>query len=145
MKIPDAKAAVDKEWEKLEKCQQWQMTKVKSKNRSHSESTNIAKNSPFYLEEWLRVGEDSTGDLEKILLRQFPTANISAMVRSSENPNCTVKHKQPMEALSAPRPMAQPDAPTWELLGPEGTASFWEITEAPLPQFYSPESAQFLS
>ena len=71
MKIPNAKAAVDKEWEKLEKLPAWQMTKVKSKSRGHSGSTKIAKNSPLYLEEWLRVGEDSTGDLEKILLRQF--------------------------------------------------------------------------
>ena len=29
--------------------------------------------------------------------------------------------------------MGQPDAPTWELLGPQGTATFWEKTEAPLP------------
>ena len=57
MKIPDAKAAVDKEWEKLEKLPAWQMTNVKSRSRSHSGSTKIAKNSPFYLEEWLRVGE----------------------------------------------------------------------------------------
>ena len=28
--------------------------------------------------------------------------------------------------------MGQPDAPTWELLGPQGTATFWEKTEAPL-------------
>ena len=31
MKISDAKAAVDKEWEKLEKMPAWQVTKVKSK------------------------------------------------------------------------------------------------------------------
>ena len=31
MNIPDAKAAVDKEWEKLEKSPAWQMTKAKSK------------------------------------------------------------------------------------------------------------------
>ena len=31
MKIPDAKAAVDKEWEKLEKLPAWQVTKFKSK------------------------------------------------------------------------------------------------------------------
>ena len=31
MKIPDMKAAVDKEWEKLENLPAWQMTKVKSK------------------------------------------------------------------------------------------------------------------
>ena len=67
--------------------------------------------------------------------------------------DCTVKHKQPMEAPSAPRPMEQyeqpldapstpksswqavgePDAPTWKLSGTQGTASFWEKTEAPLP------------
>ena len=31
MKIPAAKAAVDKEWEKLEKISAWQLTKVRSK------------------------------------------------------------------------------------------------------------------
>ena len=31
MKIPDAKAAVDKEWEKLEKIPAWQLTKVRNK------------------------------------------------------------------------------------------------------------------
>ena len=30
MNIPDAKAAVDKEWEKLEKMPAWQLDKVKS-------------------------------------------------------------------------------------------------------------------
>ena len=32
MKIPDAKEAVDKEWEKLEKMPAWQQTKVRNKN-----------------------------------------------------------------------------------------------------------------
>ena len=32
MKIPDAKAAVEKEWEKLEKILAWQLTKVKNKS-----------------------------------------------------------------------------------------------------------------
>ena len=31
MKIPAAKAAVDKEWEKLEKFSAWNLTKVRSK------------------------------------------------------------------------------------------------------------------
>ena len=31
MKIPDAKAAVDKEWKKLETIPAWQLDKVKSK------------------------------------------------------------------------------------------------------------------
>ena len=31
MKLPDAKAAGDKEWEKLEKLPAWQLDKVKSK------------------------------------------------------------------------------------------------------------------
>ena len=31
MKIPDAKAAVDTEWEKLEKMPAWQLNKVQSK------------------------------------------------------------------------------------------------------------------
>ena len=33
MKIPAAKAAVDKEWEKLEKISAWNLSKVKSKKR----------------------------------------------------------------------------------------------------------------
>ena len=33
MKIPEAKAAVDKEWEKLEKFSAWNLTKVKSKKQ----------------------------------------------------------------------------------------------------------------
>ena len=33
MKIPEAKAAVDKEWEKLEKFSAWNLTKVKSKKK----------------------------------------------------------------------------------------------------------------
>ena len=32
MKIPDAKAAVEKEWDKLETIQAWKLDKVKSKN-----------------------------------------------------------------------------------------------------------------
>ena len=30
-KIPDAKAAVDKKWDKLEKIPAWQLTKVRNK------------------------------------------------------------------------------------------------------------------
>ena len=33
MKIPAAKAAVDKEWEKLEKISAWSLTKVRSKKQ----------------------------------------------------------------------------------------------------------------
>ena len=42
-------------------------------------------------------------------------------------------HKLPEEAPSAPRPTGQPNVPTSELNGPQGTASFWETTEALLP------------
>ena len=46
----------------------------------------------------------------------------------------TVKHRQPFGAPSAPRsswqPVGRPDALTWELLGSQGTATFWEKTEA---------------
>ena len=34
MEIPDAKAAVDKGWEKLEKLLAWRVTKVKSKKEA---------------------------------------------------------------------------------------------------------------
>ena len=38
MKIPAAKAAVDKEWEKLEKIRSWDLTKVRSKKEVIDES-----------------------------------------------------------------------------------------------------------
>ena len=47
--------------------------------------------------------------------------------------DCTTTQKRPEEAPSAPRSTEQPDAPTWELIGPQGTASFLERAEAPLP------------
>ena len=38
MKIPAAKTAVDKEWEKLEKISAWNLTKVKSKKQGIDEA-----------------------------------------------------------------------------------------------------------
>ena len=43
MKIPDAKAAVDKAWEKLEKLPAWQLDKVKAKKGGHSGSIKREK------------------------------------------------------------------------------------------------------
>ena len=90
-----------------------------------------------YLEEWFRVGDDSTSDFGEHSTKAILTVDVSTTVRNSENKDCTVKQKQPLDAPSAPRsswqPVEQLDAPTWELLGPQGTASFWERTEAPLP------------
>ena len=40
MKIPDAKAAMDKEWDKLEKIPAWQLTKVRNKNVVIAEAGN---------------------------------------------------------------------------------------------------------
>ena len=39
VKIPDAKAAVEKEWEKLEKIPAWQLTKVKERIVAKSKPT----------------------------------------------------------------------------------------------------------
>ena len=43
MKIPDAKTAVDKEWEKLEKKPAWQLTKVRNKKEVNAEARNEGK------------------------------------------------------------------------------------------------------
>ena len=45
MKIPDAKAAVEKEWEKLEKIPAWQLTKVRNKNEVIAEARNEGQKS----------------------------------------------------------------------------------------------------
>ena len=47
MKIPAAKAAVDKEWEKLEKISAWNLTKVKSKKEVIDEAKNEGRKSSF--------------------------------------------------------------------------------------------------
>ena len=43
MKIPAAKSAVDKEWEKLEKFSAWNLTKVRSKKEVIDEATTGTK------------------------------------------------------------------------------------------------------
>ena len=47
MKIPAAKAAVDKEWEKLEKISSWNLTKVKSKKQVIDEARTKGANVHF--------------------------------------------------------------------------------------------------
>ena len=47
MKIPDAKAGVEKEWEKLEKILAWQLTKVRTKNEVIAGARNEGKNVHF--------------------------------------------------------------------------------------------------
>ena len=47
LKIPDAKAAVEKEWEKLEKIPAWQLTKVRNKKEVIEEARNKGRNVHF--------------------------------------------------------------------------------------------------
>ena len=47
MKIPDAKAAVDKESEKLEKIPAWQLTKVRNKKKVIDEARKECKTVHF--------------------------------------------------------------------------------------------------
>ena len=49
MKIPAAKAAVDKEWEKLEKIPAWDLTKVRSKKEVIDEARTKGRKSSFRL------------------------------------------------------------------------------------------------
>ena len=49
MKIPDAKAAVEKEWEKLEKIPAWQLAKVRNKNEVIAD---ILTKGNFTRDEW---------------------------------------------------------------------------------------------
>ena len=41
MKIPGAKAAIDKEWENLDKISVWNLTKVRSKKEVIDEATYV--------------------------------------------------------------------------------------------------------
>ena len=49
MKIPDAKAAVDKEWENWEKISAWDLTKVRSKKQVIDEARDVGRKSSFRL------------------------------------------------------------------------------------------------
>ena len=78
------------------------------------------------------MGDDSSSNLGEQCI-----ANIPTMVQGAENKDCTTKQKRPVEAPSASRSSWQAsgerDTPTWRPSGPQGTASFWERAEAPLP------------
>ena len=43
MKMPNAKAVVDKEWEKVEKLPAWQMTKVRGKKEAIQEAQKVLR------------------------------------------------------------------------------------------------------
>ena len=47
LKIPDPKAAVENEWEKLEKIPAWQLTKVRNKKRGDRRRKEYGKKSSF--------------------------------------------------------------------------------------------------
>ena len=47
VKIPDAKAAVEKEWEKLEKIPAWQLTTVRNENEVIAEARNEGRKVHF--------------------------------------------------------------------------------------------------
>ena len=47
MKIPDAKRAVENEWEKLEKTPAWQLTKVRNKKEVIAEARNKGRKVHF--------------------------------------------------------------------------------------------------
>ena len=49
MKIPAAKAAVDKEWEKLDNISAWNLTKVRSKKEVIDEARDKGRKSSFRL------------------------------------------------------------------------------------------------
>ena len=80
----------------------------------------------------IHMGDDSSSNLGEQCM-----ANIPTMVHDAEYKDCTTKRKRPEDTPSAPRSSWQAggehDAPTWKLSGTQGTASFWERAEAPLP------------
>ena len=78
-----------------------------------------------YLEEWVYIGDDSSDE------QGF--ANFPALVQGPGNKGYISKSKLREDAPPALGPAEQPDALPWEPIGPQGTASFWERTEAPLP------------
>ena len=54
-KLPDAKAALDKDWKKLETIPAWQLDKVKSKKGGYSRGTKRQKERSTLLHRWTSV------------------------------------------------------------------------------------------
>ena len=85
-----------------------------------------------YLEEWIHTGDDSSSTLG-----EHGMANIPTMVHDAKCKDCTTIQKRPEEAPTASRSSWQAKrehgTPTWKISGTQGTASFWEKAEAPLP------------
>ena len=71
-----------------------------------------------HLDEWIHMGDNSSGEQGM--------ANIHTLVQGAGYKDYTSKQKLPEEAPSAPRSAGQRDALTWEPIGPQGTATFWE-------------------
>ena len=74
---------------------------------------------------WIFTGDDSSDE------QGF--SNFPSLVQSSGNKGYISKTKLRDDAPPALGPAGQPDALHWEPIGPQGTASFWERSEAPLP------------
>ena len=62
-KIPDAEAAVDKDWEKLEKLPAWQLTKVRDR-KQRSSKTRRKKGGTFILSRWWTSAISKNSELE---------------------------------------------------------------------------------
>ena len=64
MKIPDAKAAVDKEWKKLETVPAWQLDNVKSKKRGYSGSSERDKKKKVHFATLMDICHLKNAELE---------------------------------------------------------------------------------
>ena len=85
-KIPNAKAAVEKEWEKLEKIPAWQLTKVRNKNKMIEETRNKGRKVHFAtlmaakvmdiksrLPGWSRQAADAVSAHTQVTMEDAPT------------------------------------------------------------------------
>ena len=90
-KIPDAKAAVEKEWEKLEKIPAWQLTKVKNKKEVIEEA---------------RIQEQKEEEEERVVSKsRAATMNISSFIATSSSAaSSSIACKSPRMPRAAGKP-----------------------------------------
>ena len=81
-KNPAAKAAVEKEWEKLEKISAWNLTKVKSKKQVIDEAR--ASGATVHFASFMDIGHLKNAELE---------AKHQKIQRSSCTPRCHCKRR----------------------------------------------------
>ena len=96
MKIPDAKAAVDTEWSKLEKIPAWQLTKVRNETEVIDEARKEGKTVHFA--SWIDICHLKNSDLEPQIQKNKGRVVLRGDIAKDDSGSCAVFTQQSSSA-----------------------------------------------